>query len=100
MVHSEETGSWEDLRLDFDRRVRLEFRGTRLSSDGGLLLVSELHDALGLSDLESTTLVDNRTGASRIHHLTGLFRQGVTAASPDIRSATVPSMVRRSPRHG
>ena len=38
-------------RVDFDRRVRLEFNGTQLSSDGGLLVMRELNDALGLSDL-------------------------------------------------
>lgn len=37
-------------RVDFDRRVRLEFRGAQISSDGGLLVMRELDDALGLSD--------------------------------------------------
>jgi hypothetical protein len=37
--------------VDFDPRVRLEFRGTLLSSDGGLLVMRELGDALGLSAL-------------------------------------------------
>jgi hypothetical protein len=36
-----------DFRLDFDRRVRLEFHGSRISSDGGLLLFRELDEALG-----------------------------------------------------
>ena len=36
-----ETG---DRRLGFDRRVRLEFRGTQLSSDGCLLVRRELDD--------------------------------------------------------
>jgi len=48
-----ETG---DGRLGFDRRVRLEFRGTQLSSDGGLLVMRELDDVLGLSDLASAAL--------------------------------------------
>jgi hypothetical protein len=57
MAHPSGAGSRDDLRLDFDRRVRLECRGTQLSSDGGLLLVRELDDALGLSDLASWVLV-------------------------------------------
>ena len=28
-------------RVDFDRRVRLKFNGTQLSSDGGLLVMHE-----------------------------------------------------------
>jgi len=77
MAHPSGAGSRDDLRLDFDRRVRLEFRGSQLSSDGGLLIVRELDDALGLSDLASAALQDGRTGANRVHQLTGLFRQAV-----------------------
>ncbi|AGI68558.1 IS1380-family transposase [Octadecabacter antarcticus 307] len=64
-------------RLGFDRRVRLEFRGTQLSSDGGLLVMRELDDALGLSNLASGALNDTRRGKNRVHRLDGLFRQSV-----------------------
>ena len=77
MAHPSGAGSRDDLRLDFDRRVRLEFRGSQLSSDGGLLIVRELDDALGLSDLASAALVDSRTGANRVHRMAGLFRHSV-----------------------
>lgn len=69
-----ETG---DGRLRFDRRVQLEFRGTQLSSDGGLLVMRELDDALGLSDLASDVLRDSRRGKNTVHRLGGLFRQSV-----------------------
>ncbi len=49
-------------RVDFDPRVRLEFLGTQLSSDGGLLVMRGLDGALGLCGLESSALRDNRTG--------------------------------------
>ena len=64
-------------RVDFDRRVRLEFRGAQISSDGGLLVMRELDDALGLSGLASEALRDNRTGKNTVHRLDGLFRQSV-----------------------
>lgn len=77
MAHPSGAGSRDDLRVDFDRRVRLEFRGSQLGSDGALLIVRELDYPLGLSDLASATLVDSRKGANRVHRRAGLFRQAV-----------------------
>jgi hypothetical protein len=69
-----ESGS---LRLQFDRSVRLAFRGSSISSDGGLLLHRELDDALGLSDLAADLIADPRTGKNGRHRLAGLVRQSI-----------------------
>ena len=39
MDHLEGAGLARGDRVDFDRRVRLEFRGAQISSDGGLLVM-------------------------------------------------------------
>ena len=65
------------LRLDFDRRLMLQFCGSVVTSDAGLLAHRELDDVLGLSALASDVLADARTGKNGRHALAGLFRQSV-----------------------
>jgi hypothetical protein len=57
------------LRVDFDRRLRLEFHGSRITSDAGLLAYRELDDALGLTDLASAALPECRCGKNTRHLL-------------------------------
>src|SRR5271157_2982788 len=63
------------LRLDFDRRLLLQFRGSAITSDAGLLPYRELDDAVGLTDTAANTLADSRTGKNIRHLLGGLLRQ-------------------------
>src|SRR3954464_8349720 len=65
------------LRLDFDRRLMLQFRGSTITSDAGLLVYRELDDALHLTDAAANTLADARTGKNGRHRLAGLLRQSV-----------------------
>lgn len=74
MDHSEGASSQLSYRVDFDARVRLEFQGAQITSDGGLLVMRELDDALALSDLAATALRDTRRSEKTIHRLDRLFR--------------------------
>jgi len=65
------------LRVDFDRRLRLDFHGSRITSDAGLLAYRELDDALQLTDLAGAALSECRRGKNTRHLLSGLLRQSV-----------------------
>src|ERR1700680_2599423 len=67
----------EALRLDFDRRLMLQFRGSAITSDAGLLPYRELDDAFGLTDTVGDTLADTPPGKNIRHLLRGLLRQSV-----------------------
>ena len=73
------------LRLDFDRRLMLQFRGSAITSDGGLLAYRELDDALGLTDTGADTLADARTGKNFRHLLGGCCANRCSDASSATR---------------
>src|SRR3954470_24323585 len=65
------------LRLDFDRRLMLQFRGSTITSDAGLLVYRELDNMLRLTDTAADALADARTGKNGRHRLARLLRQSV-----------------------
>jgi Transposase DDE domain group 1 len=65
------------LRPVFNCRIKLEFHGARITSDSGLLAYRELDDALGLTEIAITKLLDGRPGKNARHTLGRLFRQSV-----------------------
>ena len=65
------------LRLDFDREMKLEFHGAKVTSDAGLLAYRELDEVFGLTQMGASLLADARSGKNVQHTMLALLRQGV-----------------------
>ena len=66
----------QPFELSFNGRLRVDFQGSRVTSDGGLLLVRELDERLGFGELIERHLTDGR-GKNTQLPLTDLVRQSV-----------------------
>ena len=60
------------LRVNFDRKLKLEFHGTK-----GLLAYRELDEVLGLTTMIESEFYDNRKGKNTQHNITALLRQSI-----------------------
>ncbi len=61
-----------DLRAGFGRRLKLEFHGSCIASDAGLLPFRDFDDALGLPEIADAALSDVRTGKNGLKCLAGM----------------------------
>jgi len=66
----------QPFQLSFNPSLRVEFQGSRVTSDGGLVLVRELDERLGLSELIGQHLTDSR-GKNTQLPLADLLRQSI-----------------------
>ena len=53
-----------DLRVQFDRRLKLKFLGSQITTDAGLLAYRELDEAFALSEMVQDTLEDSRSSTA------------------------------------
>jgi Transposase DDE domain group 1 len=65
----------EPFQLSFNASLKVDFQGSRVTSDGGLILGRELDERLGLGDLISEHRSDPRRGKNTQLPLADLFRQ-------------------------
>jgi hypothetical protein len=66
-----------NIRLNFDKNIRLEFHGANITSDAGLLAYRELDDAFGLTEKSEHCLYDYRPGNNTRHSIGALLRQSI-----------------------
>jgi hypothetical protein len=64
------------FQLFFNASLEVDFQGSRVTSDGGLILVRELDERLGFSELIAEHLTDSR-GKNTQLPLADLLRQSV-----------------------
>ncbi|MFC1847815.1 transposase [Chloroflexota bacterium] len=67
----------ETLKLQFDRRLRLEFHGAKITSDAGPLACRELNRVLRLMEMAPIYLQETRGGRNVQHELVPQLPQSV-----------------------
>jgi predicted ribosome quality control (RQC) complex YloA/Tae2 family protein len=81
----------QPIQLSFNRFVRVDFQGSRVTSDGGLILVRELDERLGLERLIAEHLSDLRQGLNKQFTLADLLRQSVYSHLAGYEDSTTPN---------
>jgi len=69
--------SKDALQVNFDRKLKLEFHGTKVTSDAGLIAYRDLDEVLGLTTMIESELTDNRTGKNTQHGCLAMLRQSI-----------------------
>ena len=67
----------QPFQFSFNRSLKVDFQGSRVTSDGGLILIRELDERLGLEKLIEKQLSDSRQGLNKQFTLADLLRQSV-----------------------
>jgi len=67
----------QPFQLSFNSSLKVDFQGSRATSDGGLILVRELDERLGFGELIQRHLTDSRRGKNTQFAFVDLLRQSV-----------------------
>jgi hypothetical protein len=73
----------QPFQLLFNASLKVDFQGSRVTSDGGLILVRELDERLGLEKLIKEHFRDSRQGLNKQFTLADLLRQSVYSRLAD-----------------
>jgi Transposase DDE domain group 1 len=67
----------QPFQLSFNASLKIDFQGSRVTSDGGLILVRDLDERLGFGELIQQHLTDSRRGKNTQFAFVDLLRQSV-----------------------
>lgn len=70
-------GRKRNLRLNFNRKLKMEFHGTTVTSDAGLLAYRELDEHLGLTSMADEIFKDPRSDRNTQHTIRACMRQSI-----------------------
>jgi Transposase DDE domain group 1 len=82
------------FQLSFNTSLKVDFQGSRVTSDGGVVVVRELDERLSFGALIVQHLTDSRRGKNTQFPLADLFRQSIyrrLAGYEDVNGAERPS---------
>ena len=65
------------LQVGFDRAIKLEFHGAKVSSDAGLFPYRDLDEAARLTESGAGDLFGFRSGRNICHNMTAMLRQSI-----------------------
>lgn len=66
-----------EISSSFSKKLTINFDGGNITSDGGMLLLSRIDQKLGVSDLVSDAITDQRTPSKITHSLSHLVKQKI-----------------------
>ena len=79
------------FQLTFSGSLKVDFQGSHVTSDGGLILVRELDERLGLGELIDEHLSDSRQGTNKQFTLADLLRQSIYTRISNLIQTSRPS---------
>jgi hypothetical protein len=90
----------EPFQLSFNASLKVDVQGSRVTSNGGLVLVPELDERSGLGELIGEKLVIRGAARIRSFRWPTCFASPFTAAWRDTRMLMTPSGSRKIPPSG
>jgi hypothetical protein len=90
----------QPFQLSFNASLKVELHGSRVTSDGGLILVRELDESRGFGDPIAQHRTDSRRGKNTQLPLTGPLRQSVYSRIAGYREVCLRNRPDSSPFWG
>jgi len=84
------------FQLSLNASLKVDFQGSRVTFDGGLILVRELDERLGFGDLIAQHLTDSRCGKNTQLPRSDLLRQSVYSRMAENPHGLLPFQAARS----